>query len=91
MHTDEFGVLYNIVSVLLCMQKNGGRLTLKNISFSCGQNARMMAIVGPVGAGKVRHYVQYIHALACVYAKWCSAAMYIHPSWFMAGPLALHE
>ena len=45
------------------MQKNGGKLNLKNISFSCGQNARMITIVGPVGAGKVRHYVQYIHAL----------------------------
>ena len=63
---NEFGVLYNIVYVVLCMQKNGGKLTLKNISFSCGQNARMITIVGPVGAGKVRHYVQYIHALARV-------------------------
>ena len=31
-----------------------GKLTLKNISFECDMSKRMMAIVGAVGAGKVR-------------------------------------
>ena len=41
---------------------------MKNVSFSCGQNARMIAIVGPVGAGKVRPNIHEIPVMpACTH------------------------
>ena len=38
-----------------------GKLTLKNISFECDMSNRMLAIVGPVGAGKVRLHTSLTH------------------------------
>ena len=56
-----------------------GELTLKNISFECNTDNRMLAIVGPVGAGKASSmhdhaknhsthllYHMYVHTAATV-------------------------
>ena len=63
---------------------------MKNVSFSCGQNARMIAIVGPVGAGKVRpniHKMLVIPACTnCLYIQYivvycCCTCSFVMASW----------
>ena len=66
---------------------------MKNVSFSCGQNARMIAIVGPVGAGKVRPNIHkmpvigtcmYKLSIHTVYSRVVLLCMFIRHG-FMAG------
>ena len=48
------------------LDAQSGKLTLKNISFECDMSNRMLAIVGPVGAGKVRPTLHLLHAPLCL-------------------------
>ena len=62
MHVPSYCILRPVFTI---SHQESGRTTVNNVSFTCGVDNRMLAIVGPVGAGKVSAVVIVSQCQCC--------------------------